>query len=36
LHPKSSEEFPVSGEGVLIEMVQAPPDVVRAFAALAS
>lgn len=35
LHPKSSEEFPVSGEGVLIEMVQAPPEVVRAFAALA-
>ncbi len=34
LHPKSSEEFPVSGEGVLIEMVQAPPAVVRAFAAL--
>ena len=34
LHPKSSEEFPVSGEGVLIEMVQAPPEVTAAFAAL--
>ena len=30
LHPKASEEFPISGEGVLIELVQAPPDVVTA------
>ena len=30
LHPKSSDEFPVSGEGVLIELVQAPPEVVAA------
>ena len=36
LHPKGNEEFPVSGEGVLIELVQAPPEVVRAFAALAA
>ncbi|RYF80088.1 MAG: VOC family protein [Comamonadaceae bacterium] len=36
LHPKGSEEFPISGEGVLIELVQAPPEVVRAFAALAA
>ena len=35
LHPKSNEEFPVSGEGVLIEMVQAPPEVVGAFARMA-
>ena len=35
LHPKGSEEFPVSGEGVLIELVQAPPEVVEAFAKLA-
>jgi len=35
VHPKASEEFPVGGEGVLIELVQAPPEVVRAFAALA-
>ncbi|RYF71866.1 MAG: VOC family protein, partial [Comamonadaceae bacterium] len=36
LHPKGSEEFPISGEGVLIELVQAPAEVVRAFAALAA
>jgi lactoylglutathione lyase len=35
VHPKGSEEFPVGGEGVLIELVQAPPEVVKAFAALA-
>jgi lactoylglutathione lyase len=35
MHPKSSEEFPISGEGVLIEMVQAPAEVIAAFAALA-
>ncbi len=35
LHPKGNEEFPVSGEGVLIELVQAPPEVVEAFAKLA-
>ena len=36
VHPKGNEEYPVGGEGVLIELVQAPPEVVRAFAALAS
>ena len=30
LHPKSNDEFPVAGEGVLIELVQAPPEVIRA------
>jgi len=30
LHPKGSTEFPVSGEGVLIELVQAPPEVIAA------
>ena len=35
LHPKGNEEFPVSGEGVLIELVQAPPEVVSAFARMA-
>jgi len=35
LHPKASPEFPIAGEGVLIELVQAPPEVVQAFAALA-
>ena len=36
LHPKANDEFPIAGEGVLIEMVQAPPEVVKAFSALAS
>jgi lactoylglutathione lyase len=34
VHPKGNDEFPISGEGVLIELVQAPPEVVNAFAAL--
>ena len=36
LHPKANDEFPIGGEGVLIELVQAPPEVVKAFAALAA
>lgn len=35
LHPKGNDEFPIGGEGVLIELVQAPPEVVDAFARLA-
>jgi lactoylglutathione lyase len=35
LHPKANEQFPIGGEGVLIELVQAPPEVVDAFARLA-
>jgi lactoylglutathione lyase len=35
LHPKGNEEFPIGGEGVLIELVQAPPEVIHAFARLA-
>lgn len=31
IHPKSSGDFPVSGEGVLIELVQAPPEVIETF-----
>ena len=31
LHPKANDDFPVAGEGVLIELVQAPPEVVEAF-----
>jgi lactoylglutathione lyase len=27
MHPKGSDEFPIGGEGVLIELVQAPPEV---------
>jgi len=30
LHPKANDEFPIGGEGVLIELVQAPPEVVAA------
>jgi len=30
VHPKSNDEFPVAGEGVLIELVQAPPEIVAA------
>jgi lactoylglutathione lyase len=32
IHPKGNEAAPRSGEGVLIELVQAPPDVVAALA----
>ena len=35
VHPKANEEFPLSGEGVLIELVQAPTEVIKAFSALA-
>jgi lactoylglutathione lyase len=35
LHPKANDEFPVAGEGVLVELVQAPPAVVSAFSAIA-
>ncbi len=30
IHPKGNEQFPLSGEGVLIELVQAPPEVIAA------
>ena len=36
LHPRANDEFPVAGEGVLVELVQAPAEVVSAFAALAA
>ncbi|HMS07679.1 MAG TPA: VOC family protein [Burkholderiaceae bacterium] len=36
VHPKGSDELPIGGEGVLIELVQAPPEVVKAFDALAA
>jgi len=35
IHPKGNEELPIGGEGVLIELVQAPEEVVKAFSALA-
>lgn len=34
LHPKGNDEFPISGEGVLIELVQAPQTVIDAFTQL--
>ncbi len=30
IHPRSSEEFPYGGAGVLIELVQAPDDIISA------
>lgn len=30
IHPKSNEEFPISAEGVLVELVQAPSEVIQA------
>lgn len=35
LHPKANEQFPIAGEGVLIELVQAPTEVIEAFERLA-
>ncbi len=35
LHPKANDEFPIAGEGVLIELVQAPREVVEAFGKMA-
>jgi lactoylglutathione lyase len=35
VHPKGNEQFPFSGEGVLIELVQAPRAVIDAMTALA-
>ena len=31
IHPKGNAEAPIGGEGVLIELVQAPPEVTEAF-----
>ena len=30
IHPKGNEQSPIGGGGVLIELVQAPPDVIKA------
>jgi lactoylglutathione lyase len=35
LHPKGNDAAPLSGEGVLIELIQAPPEVIEAFAKVA-
>jgi lactoylglutathione lyase len=34
IHPKASEASPIGGEGVLIELVQAPAEVIEAFSRL--
>ncbi len=36
LHPKGNDEFPIGGEGVLVELVQAPAEVIEDFARLAA
>lgn len=36
IHPKGSAEFPHGGEGVMIELVQAPPAVIAAYATIAA
>jgi lactoylglutathione lyase len=33
IHPKGNEASPIGGEGVLIELVQAPPEVIKALTA---
>jgi lactoylglutathione lyase len=35
IHPKGNDDLPVGGEGVLIELVQAPTDVIEAHARVA-
>ena len=36
LHPKANDEFPVGGGGVLIELVQAPDEVIAAYRTIES
>ncbi len=36
VHPKGSETHPQGGAGVLVELVQAPPEVLRAFELIAA
>jgi len=33
--PRCNDATPLSGEGVLIELIQAPPEVIEAFAKVA-
>lgn len=35
IHPKGNDEFPLSAEGVLVELVQAPQSVIDAYQVLA-
>ena len=34
IHPKGNDEFPIGAEGVLVELVQAPQDVIDAYATI--
>ncbi|MDC0404335.1 VOC family protein [Porticoccaceae bacterium] len=34
IHPKGNQEFPLSSQGVLVELVQAPAAVIEAYASL--
>lgn len=36
IHPRPSDEYPLSGEGVMIELVQASPAVIAAYATIAA
>lgn len=36
IHPKGNEDAPIGSEGVLVELVQAPPGVREAFATIAN
>jgi lactoylglutathione lyase len=36
IHPRGDAQHPLSGEGVLIELVQAPPDVIAAYERLST
>jgi len=31
IHPKGNDAFPIGGEGVLIELVQAPPEIIASY-----
>ena len=35
IHPKAHDAFPIAAEGVLVELVQAPEDVIQAYATIA-
>ena len=35
VHPKANDAFPIAAEGVLVELVQAPEDVIQAYATIA-
>jgi lactoylglutathione lyase len=35
VHPKGNEEFPLSSEGILLELVQAPEEVINAYRTIA-